>query len=37
MTELLTKILDENVPEFPKEIKLTLPKLQLPKLEKING
>lgn len=37
MAELLDSILDSNVPEFPKEIKLTLPKLQLPKLEKIDG
>lgn len=37
MTELLGKIVQENVPEFPKQIELTLPKLQLPKLEKIDG
>ena len=37
MVELLDSILSKNVPEFPKQIELTLPKLQLPKLEKING
>jgi glycosyltransferase involved in cell wall biosynthesis len=33
----LDTILSNSIPEFPKEIKLELPKLQLPKLEKING
>ena len=33
MVELLDSILDKNLPEFPKEIKLTLPKLELPKLK----
>ena len=37
MQNLLDKILDSNIPEFPKQIELTLPKLELPKLEKING
>jgi len=37
MKEKLESILTNNIPEFPKEIKLELPKLQLPKLEKING
>jgi len=37
MKEKLNLILTSNIPEFPKEIKLELPKLQLPKLEKING
>ena len=37
MVETLNTILKHNVPEFPKQIELTLPKLQLPKLEKING
>jgi hypothetical protein len=36
MTEILDKYLTDNVPEFPKEIKLTLPKLELPKLQKID-
>lgn len=36
MTEKLNTILTNNLPEFPKEIKLTLPKLELPKLEKID-
>lgn len=37
MQEQLDLILDKNIPEFPKEIKLNLPKLDLPKLEKIDG
>ena len=37
MFEKVDQILAERIPEFPKEIKLELPKLQLPKLEKING
>jgi|SRR6056300_58762 hypothetical protein len=37
MQELLGKILQENTPEFPNQIELTLPKLDLPKLEKIDG
>ena len=37
MKNKLDDILSKNIPEFPKEIKLELPKLQLPKLEKING
>ena len=35
MAELVEKILDNNIPEFPKQIELKLPKLQLPKLQKI--
>ena len=37
MFEKVDQILTDRIPEFPKEIKLELPKLQLPKLEKING
>jgi glycosyltransferase involved in cell wall biosynthesis len=37
MVEQLEIILTTRIPEFPKEIQLQLPKLQLPKLEKING
>lgn len=33
MQNKLEEILDSNIPEFPKEIKLTLPKLELPKLQ----
>tara|TARA_E500000318_G_scaffold104400_3_gene110365 strand:- start:8933 stop:10204 length:1272 start_codon:yes stop_codon:yes gene_type:complete len=33
MKEKLESILDNNLPEFPKKIELTLPKLDLPKLE----
>ena len=35
MTELLGTILDSNVPEFPKQVQLNLPKLELPKLKKL--
>ena len=35
MTELLGRILNSNVPEFPKQVQLTLPKLEIPKLKKI--
>jgi len=40
MDELLDQILTNNIPEFPKETKLKLPsikKIELPKLEKVNG
>jgi len=37
MVEKTDSILTNRIPEFPKEIKLELPKLQLPKLEKVNG
>jgi len=37
MFEKVDQILTDCIPEFPKEIKLELPKLKLPKLEKING
>ena len=40
MKELLSSILDKNIPEIATQVKLELPKLdklQLPKLEKING
>jgi hypothetical protein len=37
MAELVDTTLTARIPEFPKEIKLELPKLQLPKLEKVNG
>jgi hypothetical protein len=37
MFKKVDQILTERIPEFPKEIKLELPKLQLPKLKKING
>ena len=37
MKEKLDVILTDRIPEFPKEVKLNLPKLELPKLEKING
>lgn len=32
MTTLLDKLLEENIPEFPKQIDIVLPKLELPKL-----
>jgi len=40
MKEKISSILDKNVPDFPKQVPLNLPKLQktdLPKLQKING
>ena len=33
MTELLGKILDENLPIFPKQVDLNLPSLTIPKLK----
>ena len=36
MKELLDKLLETNVPEIAKQVQLSLPKLELPKLEKIN-
>ncbi len=35
MTELLGTLLDKNIPEFPKQVQLELPKLNLPKLKKL--
>jgi glycosyltransferase involved in cell wall biosynthesis len=35
MKELVNNILEANIPEFPKQLDLNLPKLNLPKLQKI--
>lgn len=35
MSNLVEDLLDKNIPEFPKEVQLQLPKLNLPKLKKI--
>jgi hypothetical protein len=35
MQELISTILEKNVPDFPKQVELVLPKLSLPKLKKI--
>lgn len=35
MGALVDEILDKNVPDFPKQVELNLPKLNLPKLDKI--
>jgi glycosyltransferase involved in cell wall biosynthesis len=35
MVTKLDKILIENIPEFPKQVELSLPKLNLPKLKKV--
>jgi glycosyltransferase involved in cell wall biosynthesis len=35
MAELVKDLLDKNIPEFPKQVELTLPKLNLPKLSRI--
>ena len=40
MSEKTNTLLNQYIPEFPKEITLNLPKLkkiELPKLQKING
>jgi hypothetical protein len=37
MKSLLESRLDNLIPEFPKQIELKLPKLNLPKLEKNEG
>lgn len=36
MVETLKSILETNIPELPKQVELTLPKLELPKLKKLN-
>ena len=33
MKDVVTKILDKNIPDFPKQVQLSLPKLNLPKLK----
>ena len=35
MVETLKTILETNIPEFPKQVSLNLPKIQLPKLQKV--
>ena len=35
MEEVVSSLLENNIPEFPKQIELKLPELQLPKLQKI--
>lgn len=35
MVETLKNILDNSIPEFPKQVELSLPKLNLPKLKKV--
>ena len=35
MTETLGKLLDENVPKFTETVGIKLPKLNVPKLEKV--
>lgn len=37
MAEKIINILDENVPEIAKQVQLQLPKLELPKLQKLDG
>jgi len=37
MKEKMDKVLTERVPEFPKEVQLKLPKLELPKLKKVEA
>jgi hypothetical protein len=35
MQELISNLLEKNVPNFPKQVELILPKIELPKLKKI--
>ena len=35
MRDLVGDILEENIPEFPEQVELKLPSLNLPKLEKL--
>ena len=35
MQELISSLLEKNVPDFPKRVELVLPKITLPKLKKI--
>ena len=35
MKELVGDVLDKNIPDFPKQVELELPKLNLPKLQKV--
>jgi len=37
MFSKVDQVLTERIPDFPKEVQLQLPKLELPKLKKING
>jgi hypothetical protein len=40
MKDQISEILTKNIPEFPKQVELKLPqlkKIELPKLQKING
>jgi len=37
MVDVLDSILTSKVPDFPKQVELTLPKLQLPKLKKVTA
>ncbi len=37
MKELLGNLLEQNVPEIAKQVQLELPKLELPKLQKLDG
>ena len=36
MKELVGNILDANIPDFPKQVELNLPQIDLPKLEKLS-
>ena len=37
MKEKMDEVLTKRLPEFPKEVQLKLPKLQLPKLKKVEA
>ena len=36
MVETLKNILETNLPEFPKQVDISIPSLTLPKLKKVN-
>ena len=37
MKEKVDGLFTQYIPEFPKEVKLELPKIEIPKLKKVNG
>ena len=37
MVDTLKSILDTNIPEFPKQVELSMPQINLPKLKKVNS
>ena len=37
MVTRVSELFENNIPEFPEQVQLTLPKLNLPKLQKTDG